>query len=88
MILTRATDNRLKAFFTGSEVRYGSGVVPGEGLPLARTGGDLRRRRSACGAATRIRDDDGSWAGDVVGPMIRDAGAVARDASRRRRPSA
>ena len=28
-------------------------AVPGQGLPLARTGSDLRRRRSGCGAATR-----------------------------------
>ena len=44
MVLTRATDNRLKTFFTGGEVRYGAAVVPGQGLPLARPGSDLRRR--------------------------------------------
>src|SRR5205085_10728450 len=32
MILTRATDNRLKQFFTGSEVRYGSASFQGKGF--------------------------------------------------------
>ena len=44
MILTRAIDNRLKQFFTGGEVRYGDTRVPGQGLPIARPGSDLRRR--------------------------------------------
>jgi len=30
MILTRATDNRLKAFFTGGEVRWGGASFPGK----------------------------------------------------------
>ena len=47
MVLTRATDNRLKAFFTGGEVRYGARVVSGQGLPLARPGSDLRGRHPA-----------------------------------------
>ena len=66
MVLTRATDNRLKTFFTGGEVRYGESGVPGQGLPLARAGSDLRRghpaaprrgvsRRTAAGAATSSR---------------------------------
>ena len=42
MILTRAVDNRLKVFFTGSEVRYGNDAVSGQGLSIARTGSDLR----------------------------------------------
>ena len=58
----RAVDNRLKAFFTGSEVRYGGVGLPGQGLPLARPGGDLRRRASGCGAAPRYRDADGGMA--------------------------
>ena len=32
MMLTRATDNRLKAFFTGGEVRYGSAPFQGKGF--------------------------------------------------------
>ena len=60
MILTRAVDTRLKAFFTGSEVRYGSDAVSRQGLPIARPGSDLRRRDSAAprrgvGAATTAR---------------------------------
>ena len=47
MILTRATDNRLKTFFTFGEVRYGGRAVSGKGLSLARPGGDLRGGPSA-----------------------------------------
>ena len=43
MVLTRATDNRLKTFFTGGEVRYGDAAFQGKGLSLARPGSDLRR---------------------------------------------
>ena len=32
MMLTRATDNRLKAFFTGGEVRYGDAAFQGKGF--------------------------------------------------------
>jgi len=32
MLLTRATDNRLKAFFTNGEVRYGDSVFQGKGF--------------------------------------------------------
>ena len=42
MLLTRATDNRLKAFFTGGEVRHGSGSFQGKGFRSLRPGGDLR----------------------------------------------
>ena len=54
MVLTRATDNRLKAFFTSGEVRYGDARVPGQGLPLARPGGDLRRGDPAAARRRRI----------------------------------
>ncbi len=47
MILTRATDNRLKTFFTGGEVRYGDAPFQGKGFPIARPGSDLRRRYPA-----------------------------------------
>ncbi|HEX3580876.1 MAG TPA: hypothetical protein VH087_03880 [Thermoanaerobaculia bacterium] len=32
MVLTRATDNRLKQFFTGGEVRYGNASFQGKGF--------------------------------------------------------
>jgi len=74
MILTRATDNRLKQFFTGGEVRYGSGSFQGKGF---RSLG----QEAIYAAAIRLRrgdafvSDDG-WQGDVVSPMIRDLGVV------------
>jgi 2-oxoisovalerate dehydrogenase E1 component len=74
MILTRATDNRLKQFFTGGEVRYGAGTFQGKGF---RSLG----QEAIYAAAIRLRrsdefvSDDG-WRGDVVSPMIRDLGVV------------
>jgi 2-oxoisovalerate dehydrogenase E1 component len=74
MILTRATDNRLKQFFTGGEVRYGSGSFQGKGFRSlgqeAIYAAAIRLRRSDAFAS-----DDG-WQGDVVSPMIRDLGVV------------
>ena len=74
MILTRATDNRLKQFFTGGEVRYGTASFQGKGF---RSLG----QEAIYAAATRLRrgDDfasDDGWRGDVVSPMIRDLGVV------------
>ncbi len=75
MILTRATDNRLKAFFLGGEVRYGSKSFQGKGFRSlgqeAIYASCLRLRRGA-----EYLDEDGSWRGDVVAPLIRDAGAA------------
>jgi len=75
MVLTRATDNRLKAFFTGTEVQYNGVGFQGKGFRSlgqeAIFGAPLRLRR---GAAHRAAD--GSWRGDVIAPMIRDLGAV------------
>src|SRR3954463_9283754 len=74
MILTRATDNRLKQFFTGGEVRYGTASFQGKGF---RSLG----QEAIYAAAIRLRrgeaftSDDG-WQGDVVSPMIRDLGVV------------
>jgi 2-oxoisovalerate dehydrogenase E1 component len=75
MVLTRAVDNRLKAFFTNSEVRYGSTPFQGKGF---RSLGQeaiyacaIRLRRGA-----DFRAADGTWTGDVVGPIIRDLGAA------------
>jgi 2-oxoisovalerate dehydrogenase E1 component len=75
MILTRAVDNRLKTFFTGSEVRYGNTPFQGKGFRSlgqeAIYAAPLRLKR---GAAWRAAD--GTWQGDVVAPIIRDVGAA------------
>jgi 2-oxoisovalerate dehydrogenase E1 component len=74
MILTRATDNRLKQFFTGGEVRYGAGSFQGKGFRSlgqeAIYASAIRLRRGDAFAS------DGGWRGDVVSPMIRDLGVV------------
>jgi 2-oxoisovalerate dehydrogenase E1 component len=73
MILTRATDNRLKTFFTSGEVRYGATSFQGKGFRSlgqeAIYAAGLRLKRGA-----KYRAADGSWTGDVVGPVIRDLG--------------
>jgi 2-oxoisovalerate dehydrogenase E1 component len=75
MILTRATDNRLKSFFTQGEVRYGGGSFQGKGFRSlgqeAIYAAGIRLRRGAS-----YRGEDGTWRGDVVAPLIRDAGAA------------
>ena len=75
MLLTRATDNRLKAFFTGGEVRYGSASFQGKGFRSlgqeAIYAASLRLRRGA-----EYRNENGEWHGDVVAPLIRDLGAA------------
>ena len=74
MMLTRATDNRLKQFFSSGEVRYGNASFQGKGFRSlgqeAIYGAVLRLRR---GEKYRI---DGTWRGDVISPMIRDLGAT------------
>ena len=74
MILTRATDNRLKTFFTGGEVRYGDAAFQGKGFRSlgqeAIYAAGIRLRR---GVAFRR---DGRWIGDVVAPVIRDLGVA------------
>ena len=73
MILTRATDNRLKTFFTGGDVKYGSASFQGKGFRSlgqeAIYAAGIRLRRGAA-----YRDDERGWTGDVVGPVIRDLG--------------
>ncbi len=74
MVRTRATDNRLKAFFSGSEIRYGDAPFQGKGF---RSLG----QEAIYAAAIRLRRGDeylkeDGWHGDVVAPMIRDAGAA------------
>lgn len=75
MVLTRATDNRLKSFFTGGEVRYEGSAFQGKGFRSlgqeAIYAAPLRLWRGE-----RYRDPDGTWHGDVVAPLIRDLGAV------------
>ncbi len=74
MVLTRATDNRLKTLFTGGEVRYGDGAFQGKGFRSlgqeAIYAAGIRLRR---GDAFRER---GEWRGDVVAPLIRDLGVT------------
>ena len=75
MVLTRAVDNRLKQFFTGGEVRYRGAPFQGKGFRSlgqeAIYAAAIRLRRGA-----QWRDDDETWRGDVVGPIIRDVGAA------------
>ena len=75
MVITRAVDNRLKTFFTGSEVRY-------EGVPFQGKGFRSLGQEAIYGAALRLRRGpvwrarDGKWRGDVIAPVIRDVGAA------------
>jgi 2-oxoisovalerate dehydrogenase E1 component len=75
MLLTRATDNRLKTFFAGGEVRHGDATFQGKGFrslgqeAIYAAGIRLRRGRSYHGS-------DGRWSGDVVAPVIRDLGVA------------
>jgi 2-oxoisovalerate dehydrogenase E1 component len=74
MVLTRATDNRLKTLFTGGEVRYAGAAFQGKGFrslgqeAIYAAGIPLRR-------GDRYRDP-GGWQGDVIAPLIRDLGVV------------
>jgi 2-oxoisovalerate dehydrogenase E1 component len=75
MILTRAVDLRLKAFFSGSEVRYGNTPFQGKGF---RSLG--QEAIYACALRLRRGPDwrgpGGEWLGDVIAPIIRDVGAA------------
>ena len=75
MMLTRATDNRLKTFFTAGEVRYEGAPFQGKGFRSlgqeAIYAAGIRLRRGDA-----FRADDGRWTGDVVAPLIRDLGAA------------
>ena len=74
MILTRATDNRLKSFFTGGDVRYGDTSFQGKGFRSlgqeAIYAAGIRLRRGEQYSAA------GEWHGDVVAPLIRDLGVA------------
>jgi 2-oxoisovalerate dehydrogenase E1 component len=74
MVLTRATDNRLKTFFTSGEVRFRDTTFQGKGF---RSLG----QEAIYAAAIRLRRGEryrvgGEWRGDVVSPMIRDLGLI------------
>ena len=73
MILTRATDNRLKTLFSGGEVRFGDAPFQGKGFRSlgqeAIYASAIRLRRG-----DRYRTAEG-WQGDVIAPLIRDLGA-------------
>jgi 2-oxoisovalerate dehydrogenase E1 component len=75
MVLTRATDNRLKTFYTSGEIRYGDTPFQGKGFRSlgqeAIYAAAIRLRRGPA-----YRRADGGWGGDVVGPVIRDLGAA------------
>ena len=75
MILTRATDNRLKAFFSGNEVRWKGTAFQGKGFRSlgqeAIYAAPIRLRRGES-----FRSPAGAWTGDVVAPLIRDLGAA------------
>ena len=74
MLLTRATDNRLKTFFTSGEVRFRDSPFQGKGF---RSLG----QEAIYAAGIRLRRGEqyrtaGGWTGDVIAPIIRDLGAA------------
>jgi 2-oxoisovalerate dehydrogenase E1 component len=75
MVLTRATDNRLKTFFNSGEVRYGQMPFQGKGFRSlgqeAVYAAAIRLRRGAA-----YRGTNGEWTGDIVAPLIRDLGVA------------
>ncbi|MEM1178222.1 MAG: thiamine pyrophosphate-dependent enzyme [Acidobacteriota bacterium] len=74
MILTRAVDNRLKHFFAAGDVRFEDRAFQGKGFRSlgqeAIYASCLRLRRG------ELYSKDGRWRGDVIAPLIRDAGAA------------
>ena len=75
MCLTRAVDNQLKAFFLGGDIKYEGAGFQGKGFRSlgqeAIYAAPLRLRRGA-----EYHGQDGRWTGDVVAPLIRDAGVA------------
>jgi 2-oxoisovalerate dehydrogenase E1 component len=75
MVLTRALDNRLKQLFLSGEITH-------RGVPFQGKGFRSLGQEAIYAAAIRLRrgkrwrDADGTWKGDVVGPMIRDLGVA------------
>jgi len=88
MLLTRATDNRLKTFFLGGEVRFGATTLQGKGFRSlgqeAIYGAAMRLRRGPTyrklagwsASLSGERPAGSTWTGDVIGPMIRDLGVT------------
>jgi 2-oxoisovalerate dehydrogenase E1 component len=82
MLLTRATDNRLKAFFTGGDIKYGSAAFQGKGFRSlgqeAIYAAAIRLRRGAAfrDPSTGSEHAGGGWTGDIVAPVIRDLGVA------------
>ena len=74
MVVTRATDNRLKTLFTAGDVRYGDAAFQGKGFRSlgqeAIYAAGIRLRRGE-----QYRDGT-TWHGDVIAPLIRDLGVV------------
>ncbi len=74
MLLTRATDTRLKQFFTGGDVRWGNASFQGKGFrSLGQEAIYAAVIRLQRGVEHQV---DREWHGDVISPMIRDLGAV------------
>ena len=75
MLLTRATDNRLKTFFTSGEIRHRDTPIQGKGFRSlgqeAIYAACIRLRRGSA-----YRRAGGRWEGDVIAPLIRDLGAT------------
>jgi 2-oxoisovalerate dehydrogenase E1 component len=75
MLLTRAVDNRLKRFYSSGEVQF-------RGTPFQGKGFRSLGQEAIYAAAIRLRRGDTwrdpveGWQGDVVGPLIRDAGVA------------
>ncbi len=83
MILTRAVDNRLKAFFLSGEVKYGTAGFQGKGFrslgqeavyaaAIRLNRGEAFRRQTPGGSGS----GNAEYSGDVVAPLIRDLGAA------------
>ena len=72
MTLTRATDNRLKALFTGGEVRWKDATFQGKGFrSLGQEAIYAAGIRLLRGTAHLSPE---GWRGDVIAPLIRDLG--------------
>jgi 2-oxoisovalerate dehydrogenase E1 component len=80
LVLTRATDNRLKTFFLGGEVRFGATALQGKGFRSlgqeAIYGAAMRLRRGEKYRRATASAERSVWTGDVIGPMIRDLGVT------------
>ena len=78
MVLTRATDSRLKTFFTGGEIKYGATSFQGKGFRSlgqeAIYAAAIRLRRGAKYRSAKASAERPVWTGDVIGPVIRDLG--------------